>query len=72
MIAKAFEDDPIGAASEWGGMFRADVALLFSDELIAACVDRGRGINFIPVGGGPLADSHWSEPLPVDSHRFRN
>lgn len=65
MIAKAFEDDPVGAMSEWGGEFRADVALLFSDELITACVDRG--INFFPMGGGPLAESHLSAFVDVAS-----
>ena len=42
VIARAYEDDPIAAAAEWGGEFRHDVEAFLSPEALAAVTVLGR------------------------------
>jgi hypothetical protein len=41
IVAKAYEDDPAAAASEWGGEFRSDIADFVEHDAVAACVSVG-------------------------------
>lgn len=41
MIAKAYEDDPLAAAAEYGAQFRSDIESFLPLETVEACVDRG-------------------------------
>ncbi len=41
-IARAYDDDPIAAAAEYGAQFRSDVESLFSLDGVRACVVAGR------------------------------
>ncbi len=41
IIAEAYEDDPISAASEYGGEFRNDIAAFVAREVVEACVEPG-------------------------------
>lgn len=41
-IGQAYEDDPVAAASEYGGQFRTDVEAFLSLEVVEACVVEGR------------------------------
>lgn len=52
-IDRARQDDPVGSASEWDGLFRADSEGLFTASLLAECVERGRGIKIFPTRRGP-------------------
>ena len=45
LIAAAERDDPEGAASEWRGLFRSDLAALFDDQIIDAAIDYGRPLE---------------------------
>jgi hypothetical protein len=66
VIARAWEEDPIAAASEFGGEFRNDLEGYVSREVVESCVVRGRkelppqpGISyraFVDPSGG-LGDS---------------
>lgn len=42
VIARAYEDDPIAAAAEWGAEFRRDVEAFLSPEALAAVTVPGR------------------------------
>ena len=42
MIARAFEEDPVRAAAEWGGEFRRDVESFVSPEAVTAVTVKGR------------------------------
>lgn len=53
VIDRAYERDPVAAAAEYGGEWRADIAAFLSREAVMACVDHGvierppcRGINY--------------------------
>lgn len=41
-IAAAYEDDPVGAAAEFGALFRRDIESFVSREAVEACVVSGR------------------------------
>ena len=41
VIDRAYERDPIAAASEFGGLWRADISAFISREALMACVDPG-------------------------------
>lgn len=41
VIARAYERDPVAAAAEFGGEWRADIAAFLTREAVAACVDQG-------------------------------
>jgi hypothetical protein len=41
VIADAYEDDPISAASEYGAQFRTDIAAFIAREAVEACVSPG-------------------------------
>ena len=41
IIAEAYEDDPESAASEYGGMFRSDIADFVSRAVVEACIEPG-------------------------------
>ena len=41
IIAEAYEDDPVSAASEYGGEFRNDIAAFVAREVVEACVEPG-------------------------------
>ncbi|MDP2358198.1 MAG: hypothetical protein Q8M31_19345 [Beijerinckiaceae bacterium] len=66
VIDEAYEDDPIAAAAEYGGLFRSDATRLITSEAIAACVTAGiferapqrlaRHVAFVDPSGGS-ADS---------------
>lgn len=66
-IDKAYEEDPIAAAAEYGGLFRSDVESFLSREALDACVVPGRlelprcpGIIyrcFLDFAGGSGGDS---------------
>ena len=45
-VDRAFERDPIVAASAWMGEFRSDIQNLFSIEAVEAAVDRPDGPRF--------------------------
>src|SRR3984893_8889941 len=62
IIARAYEDDPAVAASEWGGQFRNDLESYVNPEIVDACTVRGvyrldpvKGVSYIahadPSGG---------------------
>lgn len=42
VVRGAYEDDPVAAAAEYGGEFRADVSAFLSREAVQACVVSGR------------------------------
>ena len=42
VIARARADDPVAAAAEWDGMFRADIAQFLDDASIDAAIDTDR------------------------------
>jgi len=50
IIAEAYEDDPVAAASEYGGEFRSDLEDFISPEAVAAVVVPGR--TLLPVEPG--------------------
>jgi len=41
IIDQAYEEDPVSAACEWGGMFRDDAAAFVSMDAVLAVVDKG-------------------------------
>jgi hypothetical protein len=45
VIARARADDPVAAAAEWDGMFRADIAQFLDDATIDAAIDRDRPLE---------------------------
>jgi hypothetical protein len=45
VIARARADDPVAAAAEWDGMFRADIAQFLDDASIDAAIDRDRPLE---------------------------
>ena len=48
VIARAYEDDPAVAASEWGGQFRNDLESYVNPEIVDACTARGvRRLDFV-------------------------
>ena len=68
IIAEAYEDDPESAASEYGGMFRSDLADFVSRAVVEACIEpgvherpytaaMGRYFAFIDAAGGSGSDS---------------
>ncbi|MCC6888523.1 MAG: hypothetical protein IT536_08325, partial [Hyphomicrobiales bacterium] len=67
-IAKAYEDDPVAAAAEYGAEFRNDLEAFVSREVVDACISRGvrerspvEGIRYKafvdPAGGSGGGDS---------------
>jgi len=66
-IERAYADDPVSAAAEYGGMFRSDVASFVPHEVIESCTVPGRhelapvpGVSysgFIDFAGGSGQDS---------------
>lgn len=76
VIDKAYAQDPLSAAAEYDSEFRSDVAAAFPDELIDACVCRGR--KSLPYVAGmrylafcdPSGGQHDSMVLGI-SHRDR-
>jgi hypothetical protein len=63
-VARAYEEDPVAAASEYGAQFRADIESFLSLEAIDAVIVPGRlelspvsGVRYLgfldPSGGGP-------------------
>jgi hypothetical protein len=67
IIAEAYADDPVSAASEYGAQFRSDIADFVSREVVEACIDDGvferprsagaRYVGFIDAAGGSGSDS---------------
>jgi len=67
VIARAYARDPAKAASEWGGLFRSDVAAFVSAEVIESAIVRGhheampvKGVSyaaFVDAAGGSGQDS---------------
>lgn len=51
LIAAAERDDAQGAASEWGALFRSDLASLFDDAVIDASIDFDRPLELEPRHG---------------------
>jgi hypothetical protein len=51
LLAAAERDDPEGAASEWRGLFRSDLAALFDDQVIDGAIDFARPLE-LPVRHG--------------------
>lgn len=79
-IAKAYEDDPVAAAAEYGGNFRDDVQAYVPREKVDACVVKGRtqlpyrhGVTYVafcdPSGGSQdsmtLAIAHYENGRSV-------
>ena len=68
VIARAFEDDPLSAAAEYGAEFRTDIADFISRAVVEACVEPGvferppsrirRYVAFIDASGGSGIDMH--------------
>lgn len=48
LIAKAYEDDPEAAASEWGAEWRRDLAALLDDGIIDAAIEHSRPLELPP------------------------
>jgi hypothetical protein len=67
VIARAFEDDPLSAAAEFGAEFRTDIADFISRAVVEACTEPGvferpparvrRYAAFIDASGGSGSDS---------------
>ena len=67
VIVRAFEDDPLSAAAEYGAEFRTDIADFISRAVVEACVEPGvferppsrirRYSAFIDASGGSGSDS---------------
>jgi hypothetical protein len=69
LVAQAYEEDPLRAASEWGAEFRADIESFATREAIEACVRSGPlvlpripGVSYTAFldfsgGGAPGGDS---------------
>jgi hypothetical protein len=51
VIQAAEKDDPEAAASEWGALFRSDLASLFDDDVIERAIDYGRPLELPPRRG---------------------
>ena len=41
VIDRAYERDPVAAASEYGGQWRTDISAIFSRDAVMSCVDHG-------------------------------
>jgi hypothetical protein len=50
-IARAYADDGEAASSEWGGLFRSDLANFLDDQLIEDAIDRDRPRELPPMKG---------------------
>lgn len=70
MVAKAYEDDPVAAASEFGAKFRSDIEAFLPKEVVEACVEPGVSarpyrpgttyVGFVDAASGTGKDSFAS------------
>jgi hypothetical protein len=51
LIAQSYKDDPIAAASEWGGLWRSDLQAFLDEATINAAVDHTRPMELAPEVG---------------------